>query len=207
MNQQVLQLKITLNDVAPKVWRRIQVPEMYTFWDLHCAIQNAMGWMNCHLHGFYMTHNKYTRQRPTRIQMPHPEWDQEGDLEESTELLVDWFPQRLKRCIYTYDFGDTWDHAVLFERALPAKKKESYPRCVAGVNACPPEDCGGPFGYAELLTAIECADSPRGKELRAWLGLKTSDKYDPTSFHVDDVVFDNPKQLLKEYLHDQEIFG
>lgn len=203
-SDRALQFKVSLNHVRPVVWRRIQVPESYTFWGLHCAIQNAMGWSNSHLHAFSLSEK---RSMVTRIQMPNPGWDSKSHLDESNALLSSWFPNRVKQCVYTYDFGDSWDHTVLFERSIPAEKKGSYPRCVAGENAGPPEDCGGVSGYEDLLSVINLVDDPRGEELRTWLGLEKGEKYDPTTFDIDDIAFNNEKILLKEYLHDQEMYA
>lgn len=207
MAKQILQFKISLNDVSPKVWRRIQVPETCTFWDLHCAIQNAVGWSNSHLHGFYLTNNKYGRARPVQVKMPHPEWTEEDDLDESKELLVEWFSGKLKQCIYTYDFGDSWDHTILYEKTLPAATGTKYPVCIAGKNACPPEDCGGIPGYHHLLASVNSPRTKRDRELRVWLGLERGEKYDPTVFNLDDISFENPRTLLKECLQDQEMYG
>ena len=136
--------------------------------------------------------------------MPSQEWGTEGDPDESKELLARWLPGRVKQGVYTYDFGDTWDHVVLFEKTLPAEKGSSYPRCVAGKNAHPPEDCGGPGGYEGLLAVVNRPGDPRGKELREWLGLEKGERDDPKAFDVRDVVFGDPKNLLKGYLQDQE---
>jgi hypothetical protein len=201
----VLQFKVTLNWAKPAVWRRIQVPESYTFWDLHCAIQGAMGWWNCHLHAFSLSPKGSKNAQMTRIQVPSPAMDFVGDLDESKEPLTQWFPGRGKQCLYTYDFGDTWDHTVLLEKILPAEKGASYPCCLAGKNACPPEDCGGPGGYEDLRAVINRPSDPRGKELREWLGLERGERYDPAAFDVRGVEFKDPKRLLKEYLRDQEM--
>ncbi len=194
-----LQFKITLNYLTPKIWRRIQVPNSYTFWDLHCAIQDAMGWTNSHLHGFYMTNKKYDKDRPTIIQMPNPEWDGPSALHEAHEYLTEWFPKRVKQCTYTYDFGDTWDHTVAFERAVPADHKP-YPRCVAGQRTCPPEDCGGPGGYMDLLKVINEPKTAEGMRLRDWMGLVEGEIYDPTQFSAEQIKFADPHIWLKEYL-------
>ncbi len=207
MSTQFIQFKISLNDVQPKIWRRIQVPADYTFWDLHCAIQNTMGWANCHLHGYYMTDKKYGRHRSIRIQMPHPEWTEKEDLDESKELLVNWFPKRLKQCIYTYDFGDTWDHTVLFEKIVTLQTKRKIPLCLTGKNACPPEDCGGSGGYMRLLSVINNPKHTEDQELRDWMGLDKDESYDPKIFDSTTIGFDNPKKALKEYLRDQKMYG
>lgn len=194
-----MQFKLTLSYVTPKVWRRIQVPETYRFWDLHCAIQDAMGWAGGHLHGFTISEKKFGPYRPISIQIPDPEWDEGDDLDESKELLADWFPRRVKQCVYTYDFGDSWDHTILFERAVPGKGKK-YPVCLAGANACPPEDCGGGGGYAHLLKTIKDPKAEEYEELREWMGLEDGEKYDPTIFRVERVAFADPRSELKEYL-------
>ena len=206
MAKHVLQFRITLNYVTPKVWRRIQVPDDYTFWDLHCAIQDAMGWMNCHLHGFTISEKNARPVNAVRIQMPNPEWDEGDELDESKEQLIDWLPKRVEQCLYTYDFGDTWDHTVLFEKILPAEKKK-YPVCVAGKNTCPPEDCGGPGGYERKQEVIKNPKTEEDREIVEWMGLEEDEKYDPTVFNIEEVGFANPKTLLKEYLRDQESYG
>jgi Plasmid pRiA4b ORF-3-like protein len=206
MSKQVLQFKVTLNYISPKVWRRIQVPDDYTFWDLHCAIQDAIGWMNCHLHGFVISEKNARPIDAIRIQMPNPEWDEGDELNESEELLIDWLPKRVKQCLYTYDFGDTWNHTILFEKMLPAEKKR-YPICIAGKNDCPPEDCGGPGGYAHLRSVINQSSSREGRELREWMGLEKGGTFDPSHWACTDVEFENPKALLKEFLKNQELYG
>jgi len=108
--------------------------------------------------------------------------------------------------MYTYDFGDTWDHTVLFERKLEAEKLKKYPLCLAGKNACPPEDCGSVGGYYELLSVINNTDSKRGEELRDWLGLEDGEKYDPTTFDFKEVTFCDPKEELQEYLENQNSY-
>jgi len=203
MNKQLMQFKITLNYVSPKVWRRIQVPETYTFWDLHCAIQDAVGWAGGHLHGFTMSEKKFGAYRPISIQMPDPEWDEGNELDESKELLANWFPKRLKQCTYTYDFGDSWDHTVLFEKSIPAEKKK-YPVCLAGENLCPPEDCGGAGGYDHLLKTINNPKAAEYEELVDWMGLEDGEKYDPTAFHLAEIGFANSKSELKVYLKYRE---
>ncbi len=203
MTKNILQFKITLNDSSPKIWRRIQIPNDYTFWDLHCAIQDAMGWIGYHLHGFTVSKNKAGSYQPIRIQIHNPEWDDGDELDESKELLASWFPKKIKQCIYTYDFGDSWDHTILFEKIIPAEKDKKYPVCLAGKNACPPDDCGGIGGYYDLLTVISNPESERGQELREWMNLEEDEQYDPTVFNCSEIVFEEPKELLREYLENQ----
>jgi hypothetical protein len=84
-----------------------------------------------------------------------------------------------KRWLYEYDFGDDWRHEVLFEGHPKPEKKRAYPWCVEGERACPPEDCGGPFMYAEYLEAITNPNHEQHEELLAWRG-----PFDPEAFDI-----------------------
>ena len=117
--------------------------------------------------------------------------------------MANWFPKRLKQCTYTYDFGDSWDHTVLFEKSIPAEKKK-YPVCLAGENLCPPEDCGGAGGYDHLLKTINNPKAAEYEELVDWMGLEDGEKYDPTAFHLAEIGFANSKSELKVYLKYRE---
>src|SRR4051795_5919945 len=90
-------------------------------------------------------------------------------------------PRTRYRFTYTYDLGDNWEHQVLIERTQPALDAGRYPACVAGRRNCPPEDCGGPWGYAELLAAIADPAHPEHADQRAWLG----EDFDLEEFDVD----------------------
>ncbi len=201
-SQPVFQFKITLNDSQPKIWRRIVVPKEYSFFDLHVAIQDAMGWTDGHLHGFLIEKEKSSKRR-TMMSFPNPEDDWAGEdndtLDERSQYIADYFGVIVKQCIYTYDFGDSWDHTVFFERELPANTGVKYPQCIAGKNACPPDDCGGVWGYSELQTAIQNPKHPRHGELLEWLGLNHPSQFDPAAFDPSGVQFQNPKKRLKEY--------
>jgi hypothetical protein len=134
----VHQLKVALRDVQPTVWRRIQVPSAARLWDLHNVIQIAMGWQNYHLHVFAK------------------DWIEYGDNHSSEYdvTLAGLLPEPGERLAYRYDFGDCWDHDLVVEKIHRAAPKALYPRCSAGGRACPPEDSGGPDGFADLLRAL-----------------------------------------------------
>jgi hypothetical protein len=189
---QVYQFKISLAGIKPVIWRRIQVPENYAFWDLHVAIQDAMGWLDCHLHQFVM-HDKKLDER-VLIGMPDNEWDGGISVKSGGETAIaDYFSLQNKKAIYEYDFGDGWEHEVLLEKILPFEVI-AYPVCLAGERACPPEDCGGIGGYENLIKIMK---NPRNKEYKnmiEWLG----GKFDPEYFHSEEVCFDNPKARWKE---------
>ncbi len=196
----VLQFKITLNDSKPKIWRRILVPSTYTFFDLHCAIQNAMGWYDGHLHAYYIE-----RKRPENrivIQSPSPDGDDWGEGEtrdERKERIVDYFGKTMKQCIYDYDFGDSWDHTVLFERALPRIPKATYPQCIAGENACPPEDCGGIGGYENLQQILKNPHHNEHADMLDWLGIDDPKDFNVNDFNLSEVTFDSPQKRLAEW--------
>lgn len=196
----IFQLKITLNYSSPLAWRRILVPADYTFFDLHCAIQSAMGWKDSHLHAFYIE-NKKTHDRII-IKFPGRDGDDfygSQPLDERNELVADYFGKKIKQCVYCYDFGDNWDHTVLFEKKLSADQKTVYPRCVAGKGACPPEDCGSYVGYENLQKIMNNPKHPEHGEMLEWLCIDDASEFDPLAFSTAEVEFENPKRRLKEY--------
>jgi hypothetical protein len=166
------QFKITLHDVKPAVWRRIQIPDC-TLVDLHEYIQAAFGWWNYHLHQFDIDGERYSQ--------PAPDGDDFGmEFKDETDVLLSkLIPKsgRPSRWIYEYDFGDGWRHEVLFEGFPPADPKAKYPLCVEGERACPPEDCGGPYGYSDYLAAIADPQHEQHEEMLEWRG-----PFDPSAF-------------------------
>ena len=184
----VYQFKITLQDVKPAVWRRIQTPAGYSFWDLHVAIQDAMGWKDMHLHEFQILEPKKRELESIGI----PDDDDFGPAEVVPgweRSVANYFSGENPAATYVYDFGDDWNHEVILEEAVPAVPRVESPVCLDGGGACPPEDCGGPNGYAEFLRAIKKPGSPRGGELLEWVG----GSFDPHGFDAKDVLFDDPK--------------
>ena len=189
MTNRVYQYLIALKDITPTIWRRILVPESYSFWDLHVAIQDAFGWLDYHLHIF--------RIRPKHahkiLELGIPNIDRFDD---EPEILPDWeysiefyFSEIGKNCEYEYDFGDGWLHEVLLEGILLREKDQKYPKCISGARACPPEDCGGVRGYENLLKTLSNPEDDEYEEMITWLG----GKYNPEEFDPDKIIFDNPK--------------
>jgi len=170
----LFQFKITLLDINPAIWRRIQVPDC-TLVDLHEYIQAAFGWWNYHMHQFDIDGERYSQ--------PAPDGDDFGmDFKDETDVLLSkLIPKsgRPSRWIYEYDFGDGWRHEVLFEGFPPADPKAKYPLCVEGERACPPEDCGGPWGYTDYLAAIRDPKHEQHEEMLEWRG-----PFDPEAFDV-----------------------
>ena len=188
---QVYQFKITLKGTKPPIWRRIQVPEMYTFWDLHVAIQDAMGWEDYHLHEFVFT--LPIMNIKVRIGIPMKDDFDETILPDWDQKIADYFSSETPKAEYTYDFGDGWQHDIILEKILPRETGVIYPRCVDGKRACPPEDCGGIGGYAEFLEAIGDPANERHEDMLDWVG----GKFDPEDFNPSEVKFDDPAKRFK----------
>jgi len=187
---QVYQFKITLQNIKPPIWRRIQVPEIYTFWDLHVAVQDAMGWSDYHLHEFEIV-NPLTGLK-VNIGIPDDEFGKKILLG-SRQKISTYFSMENPSADYVYDFGDDWKHKIQLEKILPADKNITYPICTAGERACPPEDCGSVRGYEEFLEAIMDPQHQRHEELLEWAG----GEFDPEHFDPKEINFDNPDKRRK----------
>jgi len=193
---QVYQFRIELREIEPKIWRVIQVPETYSFWDLHVAVQDAMGWLDCHLHEFTVT-DPITRKK---LIIGIPTDEEEGFFIKETipgwkVMIADGFSKRNKKAYYCYDFGDDWQHIITLENILPKDKEQTYPRCIAGERACPPEDCGSTPGYEEIVDMLKNPepDNEEYQEMMKWLG----GSYDPEHFDCNEIFFDDPEERLK----------
>jgi hypothetical protein len=170
----IYQLKITLRDSKPPIWRRLQVREDMTLSNLHHTLQMAMGWTNSHLHQFVVGSACFGE--------PYPEADFDPIDERRVRLRQ--IVQRPKdKFIYEYDFGDGWTHEVVVEQFLPDESSVHYPRCLSGRRQCPPEDVGGFGGYAHFLQAIQDEAHPEHDEYLAWIG----GPFDPDAFDVEAV--------------------
>jgi hypothetical protein len=169
----LFQFKITLLDIKPAIWRRIQVPDC-TLDVLHLYIQAAFGWWNYHLHQFEIDGVRYGP--------PDPDGMDFGlEMEDESEAVLSALlpaTKRKARWIYKYDFGDGWRHEVLFEGFPPAEPKLKYPLCLEGARACPPEDCGGPWGYGDYLAALADPEHEQHAELLEWRGPFDAEAFD-----------------------------
>ncbi len=194
--ENVFQFKITLTGSKPPIWRRIIVPEDYTFWDLHVAIQNSMGWTDSHLHNFEIINPKSRKKE--EIGIPAEEWDDREVLPGWEHKIVEYFNDKHKRANYIYDFGDNWNHSIVLEKIMPREPKVKYPICIGGERACPPEDCGGIWGYEEFIEAIMDPENEHYQEYIEW----ADGDFKPEYFDAKNVRFDNPKKRLKLMLGD-----
>jgi hypothetical protein len=173
----VLQVKISLLGISkPPVWRRLLVPATIRLDRLHNVIQAAMGWEDYHMHAFADGSSEYG--------LADPELGHRDERKATLDRLL---KREGERILYTYDFGDNWEHGIVVEKAFAAEPGVRYPVCLAGKGACPPEDCGGVWGYEHLREVL--ADSADGehKEMLGWLGLQTAAEFDPARFDVDEV--------------------
>ncbi|MFO0900732.1 MAG: plasmid pRiA4b ORF-3 family protein [Pirellulales bacterium] len=170
----VFQFKITLLGIEPEIWRRIQVFDG-SLEDLHDHIQGAMGWENAHLHQF-----EIDRQRYSNHEYQLDGWEDDDSLDANELRLSELLSRRRKslRFSYEYDFGDGWRHQIAYEGKSAAESGVDYPRCIDGARACPPEDCGGPWNYPNVLAAMRDPDHEQYEHWNEWIGEFDSERFD-----------------------------
>ena len=170
----VHRLKIALRDVKPQVWRRIEVSSATKLPTLSRILLAAMGWSDTHLHEFIADGVHYGTDDPD---FPS------GVRSERNRTLSDIAPLKGDRFDFHYDFGDDWRHRVTVEAVTPLEGDATAPHCIAGARACPPEDCGGPGGYDDLLAALADPSHDEHESLTTWVG----GSFDPTEFDLRSV--------------------
>ena len=170
----IYQLKITLRDSKPPIWRRVLIPGTFSLYKLHNVIQIAMGWTNSHLHQFIINDQYYS--------IPSPD-DMEPVVDERRYSVSRIASHMARRFVYEYDFGDSWEHEIVVEKSLLSEKGVKYPVCLKGKRACPPEDVGGAWGYQGFLEAISNPRHPEHASYLEWVG----GEFDPEAFDVDDI--------------------
>jgi len=171
---QIYQLKITLRGIRPPIWRRVQVPGDISLGKLHRIIQAVMGWDDYHLHQFEVDRTYYGPPSPK---------DEFWGFEMKNEHLARLnriAPREKDKFTYEYDFGDSWKHEILVEKILPPEEGVRYPRCIKGRRACPPEDCGGIWGYENLLEILRDPNHPEHESMLEWSG-----EFDPEEFDLE----------------------
>jgi hypothetical protein len=159
------QLKVVLLGSKPSIWRRLQVPGNASLGWLHAVLQTAMGWTNSHLHHFLTQDARYSDPR-------HNEdmgFGDEPDRNEAKATLLQVAPEEGAQFVYEYDFGDSWEHEITVEKILPSAGG-TVALCLDGAYACPPEDCGGIWGYAHLLKVLKNPKHPEHKSMKEWIG-------------------------------------
>ena len=170
----IYQIKISLIGAKPPIWRTVLVPSDLKLAAFHDVIQVAMGWTDSHLHQFIANQVFYGI----------PDDDFELEMEDETKYKLSQLLKKEKESlIYEYDFGDSWEHKILLEKILPFDTKTALPVCIKGKRACPPEDCGGIWGYEELLETISNPKHPDHENMLEWLG----GEFDPEEFDLEEI--------------------
>jgi len=174
------QLKVELPPIDPPIWRRLLVRGDMNLGLLHAVIQVAMGWTNSHLHHFLIGNERYTNP----VFEENLDAGEEPDRDESKATLMTVAPRTKARFVYEYDFGDSWQHLITVEKILePDASFQGFAKCLAGARACPPEDCGGAWGYTDLLKIIKNRKHKEHKSMMEWLG----GEFDAEAFDIEKI--------------------
>ncbi|GAA2631992.1 plasmid pRiA4b ORF-3 family protein [Streptomyces vastus] len=172
----VHKIKVALRDSQPPIWRRLEVPSGSTLRELHDIIQAAFGWEDYHMWAFETGQDRYgVADRGLGIRSA------------ASKRLDQVAPSTGNRLRYTYDFGDDWEHDILVEDVTGPEPGTSYPRCLTGRRACPPEDSGGVWGYEYLIEILADPRHEEHEDRLEWLGLDSADQFDPAAFDAAQV--------------------
>ncbi|MGK5086156.1 plasmid pRiA4b ORF-3 family protein [Bdellovibrionota bacterium FG-2] len=174
---QVIQLKVSLRESDPLIWRRFIVPATMTLAKLHDVLQIVMGWQNSHLSRFEVNGVDYTDDEP--------EFKDEPEVKPLSTKISD-IAEQAETFLYLYDYGDGWEHEITIEKISKKDDCLHYPICIGGENACPPEDCGGMGGYYEKLEEYADEDNEGHESTKMWLGgYFDSTTFDPNRINRD----------------------
>ncbi len=184
MAKQIYQVKISLSGFKPSIWRRILVPSNLKLSDFHKVIQTAMGWENYHLHQFVKNKTYFSKQMPNDIF-----WDDSSDTDYGNMKVCDLLTKEKEKVVYEYDFGDGWEHNIVLEKILPGEEEFKRAVCLDGKMHGPPEDCGGIYGYANMLEIIKNPDHEEYGRYVDWL----EEEFDQEYFNLEEV-----NKMLKE---------
>lgn len=168
--EKILQLAVELADTDPRVWRRLLVPASYSLGELHEVIQAVMPWTDAHCHLF----------RVGKRRFGEPDDETPSVKDEESVTLSDIFRGACRQVVYLYDFGDSWQHMVTLEKRRRPDPETEYPVCLAGENASPPDDSGGPMGYSAKLAILRDPSHPEYERILEWMG----EDFDPCRFDV-----------------------
>ncbi|MFV9689948.1 MAG: plasmid pRiA4b ORF-3 family protein [Desulfobacteria bacterium] len=181
-SKSLYQIKVTLIESKPPIWRRLIVKDNIRLDQLHSVLQISMGWFGYHLHQ-YIVGDSY-------IGLPDPDFEMDV-IDERKIYLYDLVSNPKDNFIYEYDFGDAWNHKVVLEKTLPLDFSES-PIVIKGKKACPPEDCGGIWGYYDFLEAIQNPNDEEHESMLEWVG----GKFDPDALDI---------KLINNHLNDLKL--
>jgi Plasmid pRiA4b ORF-3-like protein len=180
MAMNIFQIQVVLLGFKPKIWRRILIPSDLLLSDFHKIIQTTMGWTNSHLHHFIKNGIYYS------VKFPDDDfWDNKinVDYKKKKVCISDILNIEKAKITYEYDFGDGWIHDIILEKILLFDENVKYPTCLAGKMSCPPEDCGGVWGYSDMLEILKQPDTEEYDSYIEWLG----GEFDPEYFNKEEV--------------------
>jgi Plasmid pRiA4b ORF-3-like protein len=176
-----VQIKVKLLGVTkPPVWRRVQLRADTPLDQLHEILQATLGWENYHLHAFSFGGEEFGPRDP----------ELDLDFSDESRVTLGELTDIGARFRYTYDFGDNWEHEILVEDLLDSNPDTHYPILVAAKGACPPEDCGGTWGYADLKAIFADPNDERHQEMLEWLGLENASEFDPAAVPSEDIDYE-----------------
>ena len=180
MPNKTYKIKITLKGSKPSIWRRVLIPSDLSLPDFHKVIQTTMGWTNSHLHQFAKDRTYYSPEMESDSLWDD---DDDDDLDYSKYKVSDLLNKEKDKITYEYDFGDGWKHVIVLEKIGDESMNIKDVTCLAGKNNCPPEDCGGLWGYYDMLEILKDPHHEEYEDYSDWLG----DEFDPTYFDVEEV--------------------
>lgn len=180
--RKIYQLKVSLKDAKPPIWRRFLIESSVALPRLHVALQIIMGWTDTHLHQFVAGNRCFG--------VPDPEWDLSEMRDEKKGRLNQLLKKEKNSISYEYDFGDGWEHKITLEKIMPFDDDAVLPLCIKAKGACPPEDVGGIWGYYDFLEALDDPEHPKHEEFKEWVG----GDFDPDAYDIDEI-----NELLMEY--------
>lgn len=178
-------IKVTIKDIRPPIWRRLQVEGFLTFAQLHSVLQVAFGWLDYHLYRFAFDGLEVCEEDP------HATWsefqaEETRQVDPATTTIGSLFESQ-RRCVYEYDFGDSWEHEIVVEKRLQ-DQSVPCPVCLAGARHRPPEDVGGVGGYERFLASIKDESDPERDENFTWARKDTGGRlFDPEHFYLDEI--------------------
>lgn len=185
MSKQIIELKIELEGIKPKIWRTFQVEADTTFSQLHNIIQKVMGWENAHMYKFTVGKTNLVDSRGEDM---GSDWGldigQPRDIKATKRKLSDLIEKKGQKFSYMYDMGDSWEHILTVKKIFEVEDDNNdFPVVLEGERACPPEDCGGIWGYEEILELLKNPEHPDYEErIEEWLG----EDFDPEYFNIDE---------------------
>ncbi len=185
--QSIYEVRITLRGSKPPIWRRVATPSDITLGQLHEVIQIAMGWTDSHMHQFILPAKAGggrlgAQYFVTKVTPWGDPTEMEGE-DENVVTLAEVCRRVKSKLIYEYDFGDGWEHIIEVQKIVEPAPGVKYPVCLAGKKSCPPEDCGGVWGYYNLLHTVSDPKREDHEEMVEWLG----DGFDPDAFNLEAV--------------------